>query len=123
ITNVKLLNLCLPAHSAASQIDPSLHSPSPTITKTRWPACSYLAFTAKPTPMGKPCPKLPVEASTPGTLPSGCPPKIPLASQNFHNSSSGKKPLSCKTTYNARHPCPLLKMQRSRSLHFGLRTS
>src|SRR5678815_1013134 len=65
--------------------------------------------------MERPCPRLPVDASTPGTFPySGWPPRIPSGRQNFHNSLSGKKPLSARRAYSARHPCPLLKMQRSR---------
>ena len=58
-----------------------------------------------PTPMGRPCPKAPVEASTPGTLiDSGCPPKIDFGSHVFDSSFFEKKPMSASTAYNAKQP-------------------
>src|ERR1043165_8843092 len=116
-----LLSLCLAAHSAASHTDPSFDSPSLITTNVRCELFSNRAFRAMPTPMESPCPRLPVDASTPGTLPySGCPPKIPSGLQNFHSSASGKNPLSASTAYSARQPWPLLRMHRSRPSHRGL---
>ena len=53
------------------------------------------AASAMPTPIDRPWPSAPVEASTPGTLPaSGWPPRIESRRQNVSSVSSGKKPLS-----------------------------
>ena len=53
------------------------------------------APSAMPTPIGSPCPRLPVEASTPGTLPySGWPPRMPSAGR------------TCSVLPRGRIPCP-----------------
>ena len=53
---------------SASQLEPSLSSPSLTSTTVRqaWPRC--WAARALPTPKGRAWPRLPVLNSTPGTL-------------------------------------------------------
>ena len=77
------------------------------------------AAKSNPRPKGSPWPRLPVEASTPGTLISGCPPSMPSLVLVFHNSDSGKNPFSARSTNNAKQPWPLLKMNRSLPAHLG----
>ncbi len=58
---------------AASHTEPSLHSPSLKTTKLRVGRPVILAPRASPAPMGRPWPRDPVAASTPGAQPgAGC---------------------------------------------------
>ena len=54
---VRFDSLCLPAHIAASQTDPSLISPSPMTTKTRLSRFRIRAASAMPTPIDRPWPE------------------------------------------------------------------
>lgn len=76
IKSVKFERVWWLLKSRAFQLDPSLSSPSPTMANTRAGLFFICRARAIPTPIGKPCPRDPVEASTPGIIPrSGCPPK------------------------------------------------
>ena len=55
------------ASSAASRVEPSLHSPSLKRVTTLWGMAFILEANAKPVAIDKPWPKEPVAASIPGT--------------------------------------------------------
>ena len=67
-----------------------------------------------------PCPKEPVDISTPGVcFISGWPCNMAPHWRRLNNSSSGKYPFSAKTAYNAGAAWPLDNTKRSRSARCG----
>ena len=64
---IRLSRLRAGANSAASQVEPSLHSPSLKRVTTRWGIALILEANAIPVATDKPWPKEPVAASIPGT--------------------------------------------------------
>src|SRR4030042_719751 len=68
-----------------------------------------------PTAKDRPCPSEPVNASTPGTLDSEWAPRRLPRRQKDRSSDMGKNPISARTGYKAKQPCPLLRMNLSRS--------
>ena len=76
---------------------------------------SIFAANAMPTAKDRPCPSEPVNASTPGTLDSEWAPRRLPRRQKDRSSDTGKNPISARTGYKAKQPCPLLRMNLSRS--------
>ena len=69
--------------------------------------CVFLfIFAAKaiPRPIGRPCPKEPVDASIPLTLCSGWPPRFESTPFVLSNDFKSINFLSAKIAYNAKHP-------------------
>src|SRR6266705_3005972 len=94
---VRLESCRLPASKIASQMLPSLHSPSPIRANTRRSLFLIRSASAMPTAIERPCPSEPVEASTPGTwLRSGCDPRILSYPINVLSAEAGKKSLSTR---------------------------
>ena len=107
----------------ASQLEPSLSSASPQSTTTRWSERPFArSASATPTAIGRPWPSEPVDASMPGTsVRSGCEPSRPPCSMKSSSQASGKNPFAARIAYSATGPCPLLRMNRSRSSAVGPR--
>ena len=88
---------------AASQTVPSCDSPSPINVNTLFIFFLILCPSATPIEKDNPCPKLPVEASTPATLvTSGCPPRILPSFEYEFSSISDINPYLFNTTNKAR---------------------
>ena len=95
------------ANSKASQMEPSLASPSPTMAKTRCPVPLRFAASARPTPTDRPCPSEPELTSSPGHGRRTAPSTVCRRQNSLVNSLSVTQPSSRKQ-YWAITPWPLL---------------
>ncbi len=90
-STVRLLSFSFAAILLASATCPFTCSPSPITTHVLEFDPRALAASAKPTPAARPCPRLPVPQSTPGTSLSTCPWKGLQVRLKFEYISSGLK--------------------------------